>query len=82
MAGTKAGAIKAAQTNKRNNPNFYAEIGAIGGRKTGMKGFALNRELASIAGKKGGTISRKGNGTNQYVKNEKGYFTKLIGAFK
>ena len=61
MAGTKAGGIKAAQPNKtRHGKDFYASIGAKGGKKTGMKGFALNRELARAAGAKGGKISRRG----------------------
>lgn len=63
MAGTKVGGLKAAATNKaRYGAGFYADIGAMGGAKTtGMKGFALNRELARIAGRKGGLkSSRKG----------------------
>ena len=60
MAGTKAGGLKAAQKNLAKDPNFYAKIGAKGGKKTGPKGFALNRELARTAGKKGGSISRRG----------------------
>lgn len=36
------------------------EIAARGGQKTGVeKGFAANRELARIAGTKGGSISRR-----------------------
>jgi general stress protein YciG len=61
MAGTKAGGTKAAATNKaKYGSAFYAMIGAKGGKKTGMKGFALNRELARAAGAKGGKISRRG----------------------
>lgn len=61
MAGNKEGGIKARDTNYKNNgKNFYKRIGAIGGRKTGMKGFALNIELAREAGRKGGTISKRG----------------------
>lgn len=61
MAGTKKGGLKAAQTNKnRYGSEFYARIGAVGGKKTGMKGFALNRERARLAGQKGGRISRRG----------------------
>ena len=61
MAGNKAGGLKAAAKNKKNNPNFYAEIGAIGGSKptTKPKGFAANPELARIAGQKGGKASRR-----------------------
>ena len=61
MAGTKAGGVKAASTNKnRHGSDFYAKIGAKGGKKTGPKGFALNRDLARAAGAKGGRISRRG----------------------
>lgn len=61
MAGTKAGGLAAAKTNKaRYGKEFYARIGQVGGKATGMKGFALDRERAREAGKKGGTISRRG----------------------
>jgi uncharacterized protein len=61
MAGTIEGGKLAAKTNKaKYGPSFYAMIGAKGGKKTGPKGFALNRELARAAGKKGGTVSRRG----------------------
>lgn len=61
MAGTKDGGMKAAATNKaKYGKSFYAMIGAKGGKKTGMKGFALNRDLARAAGAKGGKISRRG----------------------
>lgn len=61
MSGTKAGGVKAAATNKtRHGSDFYAKIGSKGGKKTGPKGFALNRELARSAGAVGGRISRRG----------------------
>ena len=60
MAGTKLGGVKAAQTNKnRHGADFYAKIGAKGGKKGTTGGFAANRELARIAGRKGGQISRR-----------------------
>lgn len=59
MAGTKAGGQKAAQKNLARDPSFYARIGAIGGKKSNTGGFAANPELARIAGRKGGTISRR-----------------------
>lgn len=59
MAGTKIGGIKAAQKNLANDPNFYRRIGAIGGKNGTTGGFAANRELARIAGAKGGKISRR-----------------------
>lgn len=61
MSGTKAGGIKAKIANLKKNPNFYREIGKKGGSKTGvLKGFALSHERAVEAGRKGGTISRRG----------------------
>jgi general stress protein YciG len=61
MAGTSKGAIKAARTNKlRHGANFYAEIGRKGGMAGHTGGFYANRELARIAGAKGGHISRRG----------------------
>lgn len=60
MAGTKAGGQKAAATNKtRHGSDFYAKIGAKGGRNSNTGGFAANPELARIAGRKGGQISRR-----------------------
>lgn len=61
MAGTKAGGKKAAETNKRKyGEDFYRENGRKGGRNGHTGGFAANRELASIAGRKGGKISKRG----------------------
>ena len=61
MSGTITGGLKAVATNKeRHGSDFYVRIGAIGGRKTGVKkGFAANPKLASKAGKKGGRISKR-----------------------
>lgn len=60
MAGTKAGGVKAAATNKtRHGKDFYANIGAKGGKNGHTGGFAANRELARAAGAKGGRISRR-----------------------
>lgn len=64
MAGTQKGGVKAAQTNRdRYGKEFYARIGAIGGKKTGLKGFALDRDRARRAGQIGGRISRRGKST-------------------
>ena len=61
MAGTKAGGLKAAVTNKsKYGKDFYARIGAVGGRNGNTGGFAANPALAKIAGAKGGRISRRG----------------------
>ena len=60
MAGTKEGGKKAAATNKaRHGADFYAKIGKKGGQNGTTGGFAANRELARIAGAKGGRISRR-----------------------
>ena len=59
MAGTKAGGMKAAQKNLAKDPDFYAKIGRKGGQNGRTGGFAANRELARIAGAKGGRISRR-----------------------
>lgn len=60
MAGTVKGGKKAAAKNLANNPNFYREIGRIGGRNGHTGGFASNPELARRAGAKGGRISQRG----------------------
>lgn len=61
MAGTVAGGKAARDTNyARYGKDFYARIGAIGGRKSGTGGFYANRELARIVGAKGGKKSRRG----------------------
>lgn len=62
MAGTKLGGIKAAETNKKKyGSEFYANIGRKGGKACVPKGFALmDAEKIKNAGKKGGTISKRG----------------------
>jgi uncharacterized protein len=60
MSGTVKGGQMAAKTNKtRHGKDFYARIGAMGGKKGTTGGFYANRELARAAGKKGGLISRR-----------------------
>lgn len=60
MAGTKAGGQAAANTNKtKYGADFYAKIGAKGGKLGKTGGFFANRELARLAGAKGGRISRR-----------------------
>lgn len=75
MAGTKDGGKAAAETNKiRYGKDFYARIGAIGGKKGNTGGFAtqsdctnpncgypfdMSHRVAQCAGYKGGTISRR-----------------------
>jgi general stress protein YciG len=71
MAGTKTGGAKAAATNrKKYGDNFYAEIGAKGGRNGHTGGFASNPELAKIAGAKGGKASKRGPAINPRKKNQ------------
>jgi len=72
VAGNKTGGAKAAKTNKElYGADFYARIGAIGGKAKVPKGFAYDSrtfmdkltgkpKLASLAGKKGGAMSRRG----------------------
>ena len=61
MAGTREGGQKAAATNKKTyGADFYAKIGAKGGRLGRTGGFAANRDLARRAGAIGGRKSRRG----------------------
>ena len=70
MAGNVKGGQQAARTNKRlYGKNFYKEIGALSGKLSRNCGFASQKvgpdgltgaERARIAGKKGGSISRRG----------------------
>lgn len=60
MSGTKAGGAAAAATNKiKYGKDFYKRIGAMGGKLGTTGGFYANRELARLAGAKGGRISRR-----------------------
>ncbi len=66
MAGTSKGGKAAASTNKsKYGSDFYAKIGAMGGKKGTTGGFFANRELARSAGAKGGRISRRGKSLNK-----------------
>ena len=61
MAGTRAGGLKAAATNKaKYGKGFYSRIGKKGGQNGRTGGFAANPKLAKIAGRKGGLISKRG----------------------
>jgi uncharacterized protein len=61
MAGTVKGGKRAAQTNiSKYGRDFYARIGAMGGRQGHTGGFYANRDLARKAGRKGGLVSRRG----------------------
>lgn len=63
MAGTKAGGQAAAATNKKKyGSDFYAKIGAKGGKLGHTGGFAAGdegRERARKYGAIGGRISRR-----------------------
>ena len=59
MPGNRIGGQAARDTILKKNPNFYREIGQKGGLRKVKKGFATNLELASAAGKRGGSISRR-----------------------
>ena len=59
------GGLQARDTNKSlYGPDFYKRIGSLGGKKGKadgvIKGFALDKEWAKIAGKRGGLNSRRG----------------------
>jgi general stress protein YciG len=61
MAGTANGGKKAAATNKaKYGKDFYARIGAMGGKLGRTGGFYANRDLAREAGRRGGRLSRRG----------------------
>ena len=73
MPGTKAGGLKARQTNlKKYGKEFYRIIGSKGGQNGHTGGFAARPELARIAGTKGGRISRR-TGKTTGDKKEKEY---------
>ena len=64
--GTRAGGLKAAETNrKKHGKDFYSNIGRKGGSIGTTGGFATvdkngRHTLAQKAGRKGGAISRRG----------------------
>lgn len=60
MAGTKAGAKKAAETNKRlHGSDFYRVIGKKGGENGNTGGFQADPERAKLCGRIGGSMSRR-----------------------
>lgn len=60
MSGTRAGGLKARQTNlKKYGNEFYRMIGSKGGQNGHTGGFAARPELARAAGAKGGKASRR-----------------------
>jgi len=69
MSGTKSGGQKTRDTNiKRHGADYYAKIGAVGGKKGTTGGFASNKvgadgltgkERARVTGRKGGQLSKR-----------------------
>lgn len=60
MSGNRAGGLKAAQTIKEYDEDFYKYIGKLGGQAKGKKGFALqDPEKHRAASRKGGMAYRK-----------------------
>lgn len=61
MCGTKAGGLRAAETNKKKyGEDFYVKMGKKGGLAQVPKGFSMNIKLARKAGRKGGKNSKRG----------------------
>lgn len=54
MSGTRDGALRARDKNLERDPDFYRNIGRVGGSACVIKGFGANRALAREAGRKGG----------------------------
>lgn len=62
IGGNKTGGLKARSTNLKNDPRFYAKIGALGGAASRTGGFAAGeagRRRARIYGAIGGSISTR-----------------------
>ena len=60
MAGTTKGGQKARDRNiEKYGADFYAKIGAKGGKMGHTGGFFANRDLARKAGALGGRVSRR-----------------------
>jgi hypothetical protein len=86
MSGSKIGGLRAGATNKaRHGEDYYSRIGKMGGLKGKedgvIKGFAANRELACIAGARGGKKSRRGpNKTKHEILDvtSQGFFERLF----
>lgn len=59
MAGNRIGGLKAKAKNLANNPNFYRDIGRVGGTNgTGHK-FAHGKLDPREMGAKGGRVSKR-----------------------
>ena len=71
MSGTTQGGKAAAETNREKyGPDFYAQIGALGGKNGKTGGFHARPELAREAGAKGGRLSKPYTKTPRPVRDE------------
>ena len=62
MSGSRAGGLRAAETNsKKYGQDFYKKIGAKGGLVShpDTRHFYIDREMARIAGARGGRVSKR-----------------------
>jgi uncharacterized protein len=66
ISGTRGGGLKVAEKMKAKNPNFYRDIGVIGGRNGTGHDFAHGKADPRISGAKGGKISRRKNVQKKY----------------
>ena len=92
MAGTVSGGKKAAQKNiSLHGKDFYRIIGRKGGKRSSTGGFASQKvgkdgltgaERAAIAGKKGGSRSKRPPATIQRLKDRIRKDTRLYEAIK
>lgn len=65
MAGTREGGLKAAQTNRAHDPNFYREIGRIGGGERTHRGLRKrNGRLGRLNGLSASGYRRSERGKN------------------
>ena len=60
MSGTLTGGKRAAQTLKKKDPDYYRNIGSIGGKKSVGGGVANDPEMAKLLGKLGGKPPKNG----------------------
>lgn len=60
MPGTKEGAAKTRDKVLKENPNFYKEIGVVGGRNGKGHTFAHGKVDPTTAGAKGGRNGKRG----------------------
>jgi general stress protein YciG len=71
MAGTRAGGLKASlKVKELYGKDYFAKIGSKGGKKGTTGGFYANRELARLAGAKGGKLSKRGLNKLKVMEND------------